>query len=455
MKKIALCLLLAGATTACKDNILEQFPKGSLNAADLNSKTAAEALVVASYGLLDGVYNGPIETIFNPASNWSYGDVRSGDAYKGGGGTGDIGELNSLELGIIAPDNFLVERKWRALYDGVSRCNKALRSLAGVPDAGFAEKTTRLAEVRLLRAHYYFELKRHFYTFPYLDETVAEGDEGKVGDTLSSEELWQKIGDDLTYAAQNLPPTQPEIGRVNKLVAYAYLAKVNLYQKNWAAVVTNADLVISSGQYKLQPNLEALYSDPTVEHAGENIFALETSVGDGAQLGGSVNWGDLLTAPPGPAYGGGDGFQRPTQNLVNAFKVDADGLPLLDTFNDTDLAPDATTVPVDPRLDLAIGRPGIPWKDFRGEVYGSNWIREGATYGPYSKKKNIIYVNSPLRAAQGFPWALGALNFPFIKYSDLLLMKAEALIESGQNLDDARGLINQIRARAAATPAVG
>ncbi|MBD2722767.1 RagB/SusD family nutrient uptake outer membrane protein [Hymenobacter armeniacus] len=454
MKKIVMCLLLACAATACKEDILEQYPKGSLSSGDLSNKTAAEALVVASYALLDGVYNGPIETIFNPASNWSYSDVRSDDAYKGGGGTGDLGELNSLELGIIAPDNSLIERKWRALYFAVARCNKALKSLNSVPDAGFPEKATRIAEVRVLRAHYYFELKRHFYTFPYLDESVVEGQEGKVANTLTSEQLWQKITDDLTAAALVLPPTQTDLGRVNKFVAYAYLAKVNLYQRKWAETITAADQVINSGQYRLQANLEALYSDPNVEHGGENIFAVETTVTDGSTTSGLLNWGDLLTSPPGPAYGGGDHFHRPSQNLVNAFKVDANGLPLLDTFNNSDLSPSATTVPVDPRLDHAIGRPGITWKDFRGEVYGNNWIREGATYGPYSKKKNIIYVNSPLRAAQGFPWALGALNFPLIKYSDLLLWKAEALIESGGNLEDARALINQIRTRAANTPPV-
>jgi hypothetical protein len=110
--------------------------------------------------------------------------------------------------------------------------------------------------------------------------------------------------------------------------------------------------------------------------------------------------------------------------------------------------------PVDPRLDHAIGRPGIPWKDYTGGVYGNDWIREGATYGPYSKKKNIILVNSSLRGAAAFPWAQGALNFPLIKYSEVLLWKAEALIESGGSLEEAKGLINQIRNRAKNAPVV-
>jgi starch-binding outer membrane protein, SusD/RagB family len=199
-----------------------------------------------------------------------------------------------------------------------------------------------------------------------------------------------------------------------------------------------------------------LYSDPGVEHAGENIFAIEASIGGGAEGNVRFNWGDIWVAPSNGPYGGGDGFQRPSQNLVNAFKVDANGLPLLDTYNNADLAPTDVTTPVDPRLDHTIGRPGIRWKDYTVGPQTIGWARSEGTYGPYVKKKNLIYVNSPFRATAttDFPWAGGALNFPFLKYSEVLLAKAEALIELNQNLDEARNLINQIRSRAANTPKV-
>ena len=193
-----------------------------------------------------------------------------------------------------------------------------------------------------------------------------------------------------------------------------------------------------------------------MKHAGENIFALEASIGGGADNNVRYNWNDIWVAPSNGPYGGGDGFQRPSQNLVNAFKVDANGLPLLDNFNDVDLPPTDTITPVDPRLDLAIGRPGIRWKDYTLTPQTINWARSEAVYGPYVKKKNLIYVNSALRAtaATDFPWAGGALNYPFLKISEIMLIKAEALIELNQNLDEARDLINQIRDRAKNTPYV-
>lgn len=446
-------LLLA---LSCK-KVLEQNPKGTLSMETLTNKEGAEALVVAAYALLDQVLSdswSPIAAIFNPASNWSYSDVRSGDAYKGGGGTGDISELNSLELGIVEPTNSLINNKWRVLFYGVSRCNKALKVLNELSDEGYPLRARRIAEVKVLRGLYYFELKKHFRTYPFIDENVPIGEEGKVPNDKTEDELWNLIKTDL-QAGTGIPYEGQDVGRVNKYVAHAYLAKWNIFRKNWAEAIAHCNEVINSGKYRLLPNLQDLYSDPTKDHDGEKIFALETSVKNGGTEGGNYNWGDLLTSPPGPAYGGGDGFHRPSQNLVNAFKVDpVTGLPLFDTYNNSDLAPNDVTTPVDPRLDHAIGRPGIPWKDFMGEVYGPNWIREGTTYGPYSKKKNIILVNSPLRGPAAFPWAQGALNYPFLKYSEVLLWKAEAIIESGGNLEEAKALINQIRNRAKNAPVV-
>ena len=437
---------------------LDQAPKGALREESLNTPKAAEGLVIAAYAMMDNVYQSndfaPISAIFNPASNWSYSDVRSGDAYKGGGGTGDIAELGNMEIGNVFSDNFLIYRKWRALYIGVSRCNKALKSLNSLSDTEFPLKSRRIAEVKVLRAHYYFDLKKNFRTFPFIDETIPAGEEGKVPNNLTEQQLWDKITDDIK-AGLEIPYEGQEKGRVNKYVAHSYLTKVYMFQGKYSEALASANEVINSGKYNLLSNLESLYSDPTVEHNGENIFSIETSVNDGGTNNGNIDWGDLLTSPSGPAYGGGDGFHRPSQNLVNAFKVDAiTGLPLLDTYNNSDLAPTDVTTAIDPRLDHAIGRPGITWKDFKGEVYSLSWAREPNTYGPYSKKKNLISPNSTLRAAGGFPWARGALNFPFIKYSDVLLWKAEALIELNQNLDVARGLINEVRLRAKNSPVV-
>ncbi|MEJ8840920.1 RagB/SusD family nutrient uptake outer membrane protein [Lacibacter sp. H375] len=463
MKKryIIIAGLLIATVYSCT-KILDQAPKGSLNTETLKNKEGAEALVIACYSILDNKDPQPSwgwgnvgSNLLNNASMWESGDLRSDDCYKGGGGTDDVSEYGQIELGILQTTNAAFQVIWKGHYVSISRCNKALQLLNQLTDAEFPLRQRRIAEVKVLRGFYYMRLKQLFRTFPYIDETVVTGQEGEVANNLTEAQLWEKIVADFN-AGITIPFDGQDAGRVNKYVAYSFIAKAEMFRKNYAAAITAADQVISSGKYQLLNNLEGLYSDPALERAGENIFAIEASVGGGAESNVRFNWGDIWVAPSNGPYGGGDGFQRPSQNLVNAFKVDANGLPLHDTYNNSDLPAADIATPVDPRLDHAIGRPGIRWKDYTNSPQTIGWARAEGTYGPYVKKKNLIYVNSPFRATAStdFPWAGGALNLPFLKYSEILLIKAEALVELNQNLDLARTLINQLRTRAANTPKV-
>ncbi len=452
----AFIVLTAVILNACT-KVLDQNPKGALSSESLKSPDGIEALVISCYSMLNNLNAQPAwgtvygENLNNPASNWITGDLRSGDVYKGGGGTGDISQWNSIELGIIDPTNQTFEDIWRAYFYAVSRCNKALQILSSISDNDFPLRQTRIAEVKVLRGWFYFHLKIHFRTFPYIDENVEIGKEPDVPNDLPEAQIWQNIIADFKQGV-NIPFTSLSSGRINKYIAYSLLCKADMFIKNYPEASLYADSVINFGVYHLQNDLEGLYSDPHQENNGENIFSLAVNINSGAVANVRFNWGDLLTIPVGP-YGGGDGFDRPSQNLVNAFKVDANGLPLLDTYNNADLSPSDVTTPVDPRLDISIGRPGITWKDYKTEPYMVTWARTSDVYGPYSKKKNVIYVNSDLRSAgtTDFPWAGGALNLAFLRISDIMLLKAEALIETNQNLDEARNLINAIRSRAQTT----
>ena len=462
MKKVSIIFAGIVVIVISCTRILDQTPKGSLNSETLNNKQGAEALVIACYSMLANLDPQPAwgggvvgANLWNNPSLWESGDLRSDDAYKGGGGTDDVAEYGNIEMGIIQPTNAAIGQVWKGHYVSISRCNKALQLLNELTDAEFPMRKTRIAEVKVLRGFYYMRMKQLFRTFPYVDETVDIGEEGTVPNNLTEEQLWDKVLDDYN-AGIAIPYETQDAGRINKFVAYSLIAVANTLRNNYNAALAAADQVINSGKYKLLSNLEALYSDPGVERAGENIFAIEASIGGGASDNVRFNWNDIWVAPSNGPYGGGDGFQRPSQNLVNAFKVDANGLPLLDNFNDADLAATDITTAVDPRLDHAIGRPGIRWKDYTTSPQTLGWARSDVVYGPYVKKKNLIYVNSPFRnkATTDFPWAGGALNMPFIKYSEILLIKAEALIELNQNLDEARNLINQVRSRALNTPYV-
>lgn len=456
MKKLLLFIFASLLLASCQEDFLDVAPENVVSEENLDP----EQLVVSAYSGLDYRFNtGEFRDNWpfdHAPSNWCFSDIRSGDAYKGGGGVGDNpgGGMHALEIHQVFPSSENVYNLWRALYFAIFRVNSAIVVLNNTSD--FSQKDLRIAELKVLRAHFYFELMKNFGSFAYIDENTPVESVTSVENSFDPTFLWGKIEHDINAAIPVLPETQTDLGRVNKLVAYAYLAKAKLFQGQWSEVITYANKVIA-GPYRLVDDLEKLYSTPGYAN-DENVFAIQYSVNDGSEFG-NLNFGDLLNSPDSPAddsnhpYLNGDDFHKASQNLVNAFKVDANGLPLLDAYNSSDLAYDDTATPVDPRLDHAIGRPGITWKHWLNMPMQVNWNRDVATYGYYVVKKYQIDPYSDLRASGGFPWAKGALDWPLIKFSDVLLWKAEAAIEMG-DMTTGMNIINQIRTRAKNSPRV-
>jgi hypothetical protein len=214
------------------------------------------------------------------------------------------------------------------------------------------------------------------------------------------------------------------------------------------------DQIINSGRYtlsgvKYHDNWSA---DAANRNNKESIFEIQYSVTAAADGGG--NAGLDLAWPYNSGPGGCCGFYQPSQNLVNAHKTDENGLPLLDTFNNTDVTSDegvnskdpftpyASTL--DPRLDWSVGRRGIPYLDW-GTHPGRDWIRDQAYAGPYSPKKHI-----PEKRNSGVSSNLkrSGNNYRYLRYAHVLLWAAECEVELG-NLEKAREYVNQVRNRAA------
>lgn len=214
--------------------------------------------------------------------------------------------------------------------------------------------------------------------------------------------------------------------------------------------------IVASGQYKLVDKYNDNFRVATNNNA-ESIFEVQYSVNDGAAGGENGNIGSTLNYP----YGGGVttccGFFQPSQNLVNTFKTDVTGLPLLDTFNDSDVVNDqgidanapftTETGTLDPRLDWTVGRRGIPFLDW-GTHPGKAYIRDQAYGGPYSPKKHVMYRSDVgTNTFAGNP-RLNANNYRMIRYSHVLPWLAEIEVENN-NPEGARAYVNMIRKRAA------
>lgn len=461
MKKIIITIFISSGIlffNSCKKQ-LDYKPTGVLSSADLASPTPdqVEGLVTAAYaGIGNGDMIGPIY------SNWAYGSVRSDDAYKGGGGTGDVGEIDAMEhYNLVTPSmDAFVSRTWKNLFKSIGRANVALRAVNSLPDASFPNKKIRIAELRFLRAHSYFTMKLLYKNIPIFDETASSDDILKVSNVLDNDASWNKIAADFQYAIDNLPATQTQLGRANKYAAQAYLAKLRLYQAykqdathhvtgidaaRLQEVVTLTQSVIASGKYSLSPDIADNFL-PETENGTESIFAIQFTINDGTTAG-RLNYEDGLNYPHGAPQYGCCGFHAASQNMVNAFTTDANGLPNFTTFNNS--IANLATATVDVRIDHTVGIDGHPYKYDNTKPFSNSWVRDAGTYGNFHTMRNQQLATSSSYFKNG-PFMGVAKNYDILRYDDVLLMQAEAYIELGQQAS-ALPLINQIRTRAAAS----
>lgn len=446
---------------ACKDSFLEVAPTGQLANAQLTTAKGIESALTAVYSQV----NGRARRMASP-SNWVWGSIRGGDANKGTD-PGDFSDINPIQRFEYQSTQGVIAENWLGLYEGIARANLVLRLIADAqPDVTEATKTSFAAQARFLRAHYYFQLKRNFNNAPYVDETVDYGT--GIEKVKNDQDLWPKIEADMKFALDNLPETQAQVGRVNKWAAAAYLGKIYLYQKKYAEAKAQFDACIANGvtsnnkKYALVANYGDIFKASNDNNA-ESVWAYQAAANTGSVNNANPEF-DLNypynTGPNGP--GNCCGFFQPSFELVNSFRVDANGLPLLDgSYNnaanevksDMGIAASAAFTPdagtLDPRLDWSVGRRGIPFLDWQDHP-GAAWIRNQPNGGPYSPKKYTYYKSDRGSLQDNTSWTPGytAQNFVIIRFADVLLMAAECEVEIG-SLEKAREYVNLIRARAA------
>jgi hypothetical protein len=465
--------------SACSDDFLENKPQGSLNDAVMGSTDGAELLVNSAYAALGGPEGQDWSVWCHPTSNWTYGEVRSDNAYKGGGGTGDLNEVHRMEIFDVEANNGFLDSKWYHLYCSLQRCNAALNVLNAYSDDEINNRQSRIGEMRVLRAHFFFELVRLFNKVPYFDENVATPDYTSIrNDEFTRDQLLGKIAQEMLDAAELLPESQSEVGRIHKYIALAYAAKVKLYQAYEEdenthkvinvnksllnEVVQLIDRVLNTGRYGLLDDYQGLDLIAN-ENGKESVFAIQYSMNDGSASAGRINWSNLLNSPSGNSPYSGDGFFLPSQDIINAYQTDANGLPEFDYqslpdysvvnfVDEQNVTISNTSHSVDPRLDFVVGRPTITWKTYTDSPCMS-WVRDRGTYGHNCIKRFWVSPESG-DMYQGWPWGASSLNWQIIRTADLYLWKAEALIEIGTDLETARTLINTIRTRAMNSPHV-
>ena len=462
MKKIlysVLTVLALVGTTSCSDFLDDQKPQGVLDSNMVKEPSNVDNLVISAYAVFTTA-----EDVNSSFSMWNF-DVRSDDAYKGGNGTsdGDVFHQLEIEQGVLTT-NWNINDMWVRLYNCISRVNSAISVLETTSDS-YQLKAQRLGEMKFLRAYAHFLLKRLYKNIPFImDANLKQEDYNTLSNTeFNNDEGWQQIINDVEYAYSVLPVKQTDKGRPSKAAAAAFLTKAYLYKayrqddpsSNQVTGINREDLlkvieysnpdIYSAGGFDLEADFHNNFRPETqYENGVESIWAMQYSINDGTKYG-NLNWSYGLIVPniPGVTDGGCD-FYKPSQNLVNAYRTDADGHPFIDTFNnkDYDLTQDA-----DPRLFLTVGLTGLPY-EFNSKYMmdaSSTWSRSNGLYGYYVTLKQNVDPDCGYMV-KGSWWGT-PMNRIVFRYADVLLERAEAYAQLNET-GEAIKLVNKIRLRA-------
>ena len=465
MKKLlyictALLILLF---SSCSDFLDKQVPQGTLDNDQVSNPQYVDNLVISAYAVWISA-----EDINSSFSMWNF-DVRSDDAYKGGNGTSDGDVFHQLEIsqGILTT-NWNISDMWQRLYNCISRVNTAIALLDQTDATIYPLKEERLAEMKFLRAYGHFLLKRLYKHIPFImNENLSTQEYNNLSNTeYSNDEGWHQIISDLETAYKVLPIKQTEVGRPSKAAAAAFLSKVYLYKAyhqdnastNEVTSISNDDLkkvveyteeaIYTTGGYGLETDFHNNFRpEPQYENGRESIWAMQYSMNDGTTYG-NLNWSYGLIVPniPGVTDGGCD-FYKPSQNLVNAFRTNRNGLPYIDTFNQNDY--DKSRDYADPRLFLTVGIPGLPYefnKDYMMDE-SATWSRSNGLYGYYvTLKQNVNPASGYL--IKGSWWGT-PMNRIVFRYADVMLERAEALVQLNDGrIAEAIAIVNRLRTRA-------
>jgi len=434
-------------TVACDDEFLTKEPQASLSGPALANADGVEGKLISAYSTLSGYGMDGGGTWYYSTWAWIFGSISSDDALKGTD-AGDQPEHSFIETYDFNTFNVHNRDKWRSGYWGAARANDVILSAEEAEDLTATRKAEIIAEAKFIRGWQHFEMQKMYRTPKYVGSENFSLDNLDASKVPNTGKIWSQIEQDFSDAASALPATQGQIGRATSWAAKAYLAKAKIYQSDWAGAEPILMDIINNGPFELVEKFEDNYLVATRNNK-ESIFEVQYAV---SSADANASNAEIGLAHPYIAPWGCCGFLQAPQDLVDFFQTDANGLPLLDeswkTNHITNPTGDNIGQPigdpsVDPRLDHTVGRPGILYKNHH--IMQVDYIRDLTYAGPYFSKKHVA---EPEGFGIGGWGNLSANNFRIMRLGHVILWAAEAKVELGK-LEEARALVNRLRARAA------
>ncbi len=410
IKTILLIATIASLAISCSDNFVEREPVYTLSSENyFNSKEDYYNALVSTYAMLASTY-----------INVMMGEIASDNTLSGGESANDNPGIQQIDNMNHTSVNSNLKNLWDWMFAGVNRANYILEFK---DKTDFQGKNQIIGEARFLRAYFHFELVKWFGGIPLSGDKRFKLNDEKNIPRSSTADVYAEIESDLLFAIDNMSDTAPETGRATKGAAQALLGKVYLYQNKFGNAAGVLEQVINSGKYTLVSNYNTLFEE-SGENGTESVFEVQYSDAKGADFGclqcssGNVAVGfSGVRNYSGPLFSDGFSFNVPVKSAVDAFEAG-------------DKRKDVTI------LDI------VSWSvNNSGVGYGTGYKHTG-----YFNRKYIPRIRSA--DAKGDLHLTNPNNYRAIRYSDVLLMAAEAYNRGGLSDTKAQTYLNLVRARA-------
>jgi len=407
--KALLIVAMFGLITPSCNKFVEISPEYSIDSENyFNSQDDYYKALVASYDLLQATY-----------PNVILGEIASNNTLCGGESATDVIGWQQVDQMIQTPVNSNLKDIWDWMFAGVQRCNYFMEFQSKLD---FEGKNEMIAEIKFLRAYYNFELVKWFGPIPLkIDERFKLGDEKTIPRSPVAD-VYAAIEADLIAAIPDLPVTPIETGRATKGAAKALLGKAYLFDEKFAESAQVLEELINTGTYSLVSDYNSIF-EADGENGSESVFEVQYTDQEGAGFGclqcseGNVAVGfSGVRSYEGPLFSPGFSFNVPVQEAVDAFE-------------NGDLRKDVTILDIE------------AWAEETGATYTTGYEHTGYFNRKYLPRKRSESAQNDLNLTN-------PNNYRAIRYSDVLLMAAEAFNRGGIDDGKAQNYLNQVRARA-------
>ncbi len=429
MKNKLMLLLVASFSllTSCKESFLE-LPSPN-NPTEENYFLTADQVDGATGVLYNKVWYGYQDKAFHAIGEALGGNMLTADDQNYGGTVYNNFTFTSSDV--------LVASSWASLYAVVGNATSLVQTLerkkAKVTDPAYL--TQGIAEARFIRGTAYFFLARAFKDVPIIEDPVAFAASGDFNTPrYVQKDVLRFALEDFAYAEKNLSATAKQKGRVTSLSATGMMAKVYLYQGDYANAKLKSGQVIASGKYDLYPDYGQMFTSSSANNNQESLFAWQWAAAGGYSIGNPIQAYCGTSPLLKPTTGAGWGSVYPTIDLVKSYETGDKrrGWSLMEQgFKRADWT--NVNFPSGFKYDTSgIGNDGILWTKNGTRAHALKYV-----VGPGTNGENVNGTSTDICTY-------------ILRYADVLLIYAEATLGAAASTTDASALaaINKVRQRA-------